>query len=290
MGKKQQLYTVPFSFTSPGTPEGERFFLIRQPRKPLQENIHTEVKRETEQTYHLTPFKVGNELVGIVVLSAKQEHFLQQVYENRVDLVHDLDQYAAIPLHPEDLNGTMETKYVKSVFNLAKEIDGIDPYTCSHRLRTASFTNRIAKKMGLTENEAHTFRLAGLLHDVGKFAVPPDIIRKPSRLNDTEWEIIKRHPQLGAEILAPVKRFGPIIPIIESHHEKYDGSGYPNALKGDEIPFGARILTVADAYSSMVDGRVYRQALNQKDAQRELERCSGNHFDPQVVKAAVAII
>lgn len=290
MDKKQQLYAVPFSRINHSSYDEERFFLIREPRRSLNENSITDDIKDPEHITYLTPYKVGDELVGIVVLNHKQEHFLQQVYENRIDLVHDLDQYAATPLHPEDLNGNMEMKYIKSVFNLAKNIDGIDPFTCSHRLRTATFADRIAKKMGFSENDLHDFRVAGLLHDVGKFAVPADIIRKPSRLSDTEWEIMKRHPQLSADILAPVDRFSPVVPIVKAHHEKYNGSGYPYGLQGDQIPLGARILALADAYSSMVDGRVYREALSSTDARKEIERCSGSHFDPQVVKAALAII
>jgi len=290
MDNKTQLYTVPFNTSSPDPTEEEHFFLIREPRRLPQKNRSKGLKKGNTQVSHLTPFKVGDELVGIVVLNAKQEYFLQQVYENRVDLVHDLNQYAATPLHPEDLNGNMEMKYIKSIFNLARDIDRIDPHTCSHRLRTAAFANRIAKKMGFMEKEMHDFRVAGLLHDVGKFAVPADIIRKPYRLNDTEWEIMKRHPQLGAEILAPIDRFASIVPIVKAHHEKFNGAGYPNGLKGDDIPIGARILSLADAYSSMVDGRVYREALTYCSARKEIENCAGTHFDPEVVQAAVAII
>ena len=290
MDNKTQLYTVPFTASSPDPTEEEHFFLIREPSRLTQNNRSKGVKSGNTQVSHLTPFKVGDDLIGIVVLNAKQEYFLHQVYENRRDLVHDLNQYAATPLHSEDLNGTMEAKYIKSVFNLARDIDRIDPHTCNHRLRTAAFVNRIAKKMGFTENEVHTFRVAGLLHDVGKFAIPADIIRKPFKLNNTEWEIMKRHPQLGAEILAPVDRFAPIVPIVKSHHEKFNGAGYPNGLKGDEIPIGARILSLADAFSSMVDGRVYREALTYRSARKEIENCAGSHFDPEVVQAAVAII
>ena len=287
MKDNHPLYTVPFSSKNYDPVQKEKIFLLRQSKNASNELLSREATRNTEKNLWFAPFILGAEMVGIIVTNNTEEHFLQQVYMNHKDLVQALEQYASTTIRSEDLDGNMNMKYIKSVYNLAKEIDQIDPCTSNHRLRTASIVNNIAKRMGYSESEAHTFRLASLLHDVGKFAIPSDIIRKPNQLDSTEWDIMKQHPTLAAEILSPIEIFRNLVPIVAAHHEKYNGEGYPNGLKGDEIPQGARILSVADAFNSMVDGRVYREPLSLSAARSELERCAGSHFDPQVVQAFV---
>ncbi len=129
-----------------------------------------------------------------------------------------------------------------------------------------------------------------LLHDIGKIGVPDEILRKAGPLTDEEWELMKRHPELGAEIVAPVKKLVDVAPIIRSHQEKFDGSGYPDGLRGEEIPLGARILAVVDAYGAMTDERVYRKARSHEEALAELRRCAKTHFDPEVVDAFLAVL
>ncbi len=129
-----------------------------------------------------------------------------------------------------------------------------------------------------------------MLHDIGKLDISDEILRKPGPLSPSEWDVIKRHPMVGADILSPISSLARVSAIIRSHHEKFDGSGYPYGLKGEQIPMEARILAVADAYSVMINGRVYRNALTQSEAITELKRCSGAHFDPRVVKELLILI
>ena len=122
------------------------------------------------------------------------------------------------------------------------------------------------------------------MHDIGKIGVPDDILRKPGELTEQEWALMKRHPVIGAEILALVRPLHRVIPIVKHHQERYDGTGYPDGLAGEEIPLGARILAVVDAYSAMTDDRAYRRGLAPEQAFEELKRGAGTQFDPKVVE------
>ena len=132
--------------------------------------------------------------------------------------------------------------------------------------------------------------LAARLHDIGKSIVPDDILLKQGPLSQEEWEIIKAHPAAGEEIIRPISRFRNISGILRNYREHFDGSGYPDGLKGDEIPIGARILSVVDAYGSMLEKRAYKPALSPKEALSELTRCQGAQFDPEVVNTFIDII
>jgi len=121
------------------------------------------------------------------------------------------------------------------------------------------------------------------LHDIGKIGVPDEILNKPGPLTEEEWTVMKKHPVIGAEIVAPVKYLTPVAPIILSHHEKHDGSGYPSGLKGKEIPLGSRIVSVVDAYVAIRDKRVYSDSHSHDEAITEIRRCNGTQFDPEVV-------
>ncbi|NQS92152.1 MAG: HD domain-containing protein, partial [Chloroflexi bacterium] len=121
------------------------------------------------------------------------------------------------------------------------------------------------------------------LHDIGKIGLPDEILNKPGPLTEEEWTIIKQHPLTGAEIVSPVKYLAPVAPIVQAHHEKFDGSGYPFGLKGNDIPLGSRIVSVIDAYVAIRDERVYSESHTHEEAIAEIRRSSGTHFDPVIV-------
>ncbi len=148
----------------------------------------------------------------------------------------------------------------------------------------------MAQRLGYREDEVEIIRLAGMLHDIGKLDISEEILRKPGPLSPDEWEVIKRHPLVGADLLSPISSLARVSAIIRSHHEKFNGTGYPYGLRGEQIPLEARILAVADAYSVMINGRIYRSALTQPEAVAELKHCSGTHFDPHVVKVLLLLI
>ncbi|MGZ7046293.1 MAG: HD-GYP domain-containing protein, partial [Candidatus Aminicenantales bacterium] len=167
---------------------------------------------------------------------------------------------------------------------LASAIDAKDEYTRHHSTRVTEFTLKIAGTMGFSEKEAGDLELSALLHDVGKIAVPESILNKPGKLTDQEFALIKEHPARGESILKPVIELKDIARVVRSHHERYDGLGYPDGLKGREIPLGARIMAVADTYDSITSERPYRKAASHRYAVKEIIRCSGTQFDPEVVE------
>jgi diguanylate cyclase (GGDEF)-like protein len=171
--------------------------------------------------------------------------------------------------------------------SLAKAVDERDAYTGSHSQRVGDYSARIARRLGADEPAIELTRLAGNLHDLGKLAIPEEVLRKASTLSEAERLMLERHPQIGFRMLESLG-VHPVAEWVLHHHERWDGAGYPNKLAGDQIPLGARIIFVADAFDAMTSDRAYRRAIPEPDALAELERCSGSQFDPAVVSALSA--
>ena len=173
---------------------------------------------------------------------------------------------------------------LRAAASLAHAVDGRDAYAGRHHsYMVGELAGRIAKRMGLPRDEVELARLAGRLHDIGKLAIPEDILRKPGPLNDAERLVLERHPHIGYRMLESLG-IEPVATWVLHHHERWDGRGYPEGLEEEEIPLGSRILFVADAYDAMTSDRVYRGKLSHEDAVAELERCAGAQFDPTVVQ------
>ena len=172
----------------------------------------------------------------------------------------------------------------RAAASLAKAVDLRDTYTGSHSARVAELAARVAARLGLDQEQVELSRLAGSLHDLGKLAIPEEILRKPGPLTGPERLVLERHPQIGFRMLDSLG-IDPVADWILHHHERWDGTGYPDRLPGPEIPLGSRIIFVVDAYDAMTSDRVYRGRLAQEDALAELERCAGTQFDPSVVAA-----
>lgn len=179
--------------------------------------------------------------------------------------------------------------FLEGVQALAHALDAKDPYTRGHSRRVSMYAVKAAVRLGLIGDALEHIRLGGELHDIGKIDTPESILNKPGPLTPDEFERVTRHTLLGEKILAAFVRETPsVLRIVRSHHERLDGRGFPDGLKGDDIPFEARIIAVADAFDAMTTSRAYRETRNPSDAMRELERCSGTQFDPDVVTAFVA--
>ncbi len=170
------------------------------------------------------------------------------------------------------------------VYALSAMVDAKDPHTYGHSKRVAAIVERIGKAIKLPPKELADLRAAALLHDIGKVGVPDAILTKPDKLVKHEWKIIRTHPVEGAKIVGYVRELVELVPIIRHHHEWYDGTGYPDGLKGEDIPLGARIISIADAYDTMTTQRPYRDVVSQEEALAELSRCSGTQFDSQLVE------
>jgi len=178
-----------------------------------------------------------------------------------------------------------QAAYTGAIRALATALDARDPYTAGHSDRVGVLSVAIARTLGLAPEDIEVIRLGALLHDIGKIGVPDEVLRKPGPLTDEEFDCIKTHPVLGARILRAVPFLAPHIPIVELHHERPDGLGYPKGLRGDDIPLAARIVHVADAYDAITSARAYRSARPASDALRELWRCAGTAFHAEIVGA-----
>jgi putative nucleotidyltransferase with HDIG domain len=178
-----------------------------------------------------------------------------------------------------------QSAYLGAIRALAAALDARDPYTAGHSERVSALSVLIARQLALSEAEVDIIRLGALLHDIGKIGVADHILRKPGALSADEFEQIRRHPGLGARILRKVPFLEPHLAIVELHHERPDGKGYPFGLLGDNIPLDARIVHVADAFDAMTSARAYRPARTASVALVELQRYSGTQFDPASVDA-----
>ncbi|HUH15320.1 MAG TPA: diguanylate cyclase [Gaiellaceae bacterium] len=172
----------------------------------------------------------------------------------------------------------------RAAASLAKAVDARDAYTGSHSERVSDLAARIATRLGVDREMIELTRLAASLHDLGKLAIPEEILRKPGPLSETERLVLERHPQIGFRMLESLG-VDPVADWVLHHHERWDGSGYPDGVGGEDIPLGARIIFVADAYDAMTSDRVYRGRLTDDQAIAELARCSGTQFDPEIVAA-----
>jgi HD domain len=173
---------------------------------------------------------------------------------------------------------------------LANAIEAKDSYTRGHSERLAKLAGACAERMGLSRDEVAAVRLGAILHDVGKIGIPDRILRQSMALTEDEMAWMRRHPQIGADIIGPVEGLHHVAPLIRHHHEKWDGTGYPKGLKGEEIPLGSRIISVADAFEAMVADRIYRPSLGLSKALEEIKGGRGSHFDPRVVDTFLDLI
>ena len=169
-------------------------------------------------------------------------------------------------------------------------VEARDYSTGRHSHQVADLVLRLTRALGLPPSEAQMIALASRLHDVGKVAIPDAVLQKAGRLTEEEWALMRTHPVVGAEVVSHIPALRPLAPVIRAHHERWDGQGYPDHLKAEAIPFGARILTVVDAYLAMTVDRPYQQACAPTVALAELCRCAGSQFDPHVVEAATFLL
>lgn len=197
---------------------------------------------------------------------------------------------AAIAIENARLFEQAQTGYLNTIKTLSNIIDAKDSQTFGHSERVMERCMDIAQALKLPEDKKEVLKYAGLLHDIGKIGIDVGILRKPSRLTREEWKIMAMHPVVGSGIVEQIGFLDDLAPIILHHHERYDGKGYPSRLRKEKIPLGARILSVVDAYESMVSDRPYRKALSFKKIRQELLEGAGTQFDPVIVKIFLKII
>jgi HD-GYP domain-containing protein (c-di-GMP phosphodiesterase class II)/HAMP domain-containing protein len=239
------------------------------------------------------PLKVGEEVLGYTIFCKDSE---EEIKEEDRKFLKNVAQSLAVSLKLksliEDLKKKLQEEEKLKERILKSFVRGIeirDSYTRGHSERVAYYSKRIAEVMGLGKEEAKQIYNAALLHDIGKIGIPDSILLKPDKLTPEEYELIKLHPILSYELVKPIELTPAVINGILYHHEKWDGSGYPKGLKGDDIPLPARIIAVADSFDAMTSARIYRKGMERKKAVKEIMALAGKSYDPTVVENAVPV-
>lgn len=210
--------------------------------------------------------------------------------ESGIKAISQMNLIKKINEELKDTYDKLERSYMESIQTLRYTVEAKDSYTRGHSDRVSEFSVLIGKYMGLNDDDLNTLRIGGLFHDIGKIGVPDSILLKNDKLTDDEYSEIKNHPTIGAHILSTATIFQNLIPIVKHHHEKYDGTGYPGKLKGEDIPLFARIAAVADTFDAMTSKRTYRNALPLDVVKAEIERCKGTQFDPKIADVFLDIL
>ncbi|MCE5276636.1 MAG: HD domain-containing phosphohydrolase [Planctomycetaceae bacterium] len=231
------------------------------------------------------PLVVDQNVVGVLAAVNKLSGDFDSI---DMKLISAVGSQASVFLDNNRLYADVQDLLMGVLHALTASIDAKDPYTCGHSLRVAKLSRQLALACGYSRDKAERLYLCGLLHDIGKIGVPERILCKTARLTDEEYDVIKRHPGIGAKILTGIRQLEDVTVGIVTHHERLDGRGYPNALQGDEIPKDGRIVGLADAFDALTSDRVYRKALSPEQVIAEIRRCSGTQFDPDVVEKLLA--
>jgi putative nucleotidyltransferase with HDIG domain len=231
---------------------------------------------------------ISDDLIGIIVIRrSKKAHFFERADQ---ETLMTLVEQAIMGIRNLQLYEEQQKIVLGSIKSLVTLLDTRVPQEYTHSPYFSRLVTAIGNQMHLDEKQIQSLKYASLLHDTGKVDIPPEILTKTTKLTAREYDIIKKHPVKGAQILRPLQVLRPVIPIIAHHHEKYDGTGYPSHLKKNQIPLGARIMAVGDAFEAMVYGRPYRERKDISSAIKEIRKKSGTQFDPKVVEAFLRII
>lgn len=241
------------------------------------------------------PIKSKDEVLGLINVNNKKNGGIFS--ETDLEFVATLAHQAAIAIENARLFDhlrlrTAELKEANfdSIKALAEALETKDVYTRGHSDRTVVHAEKIAQKLGLSETEIEKVKYAAILHDIGKIGIPEQILNKPAKLSKEEFELMKTHPVKGAEIIKHVKFLIPVVPLVRHDHERWDGKGYPDGLRGEGIPLGSRIVAIVDAYDAMTTDRVYRKAPGKEYVTTELIKNAGTQFDPNLVKLFLPIV
>ena len=238
-------------------------------------------------TFLILPMGVESRVDGSLILdvqSPDDENSKEEIQQAR-----QLANQLAVALSNSRLYSDLEKLSIGTVAALARTVDAKSKWTAGHSERVADLAVRIAQVMGFTSKDQSTLHRAGLLHDIGKIGIPMKLLDKPGRLTDEEYEAIKTHPAIGGKILEPIEVYKDIIPLVEQHHERFDGKGYPRGLAGKEIDIAARILCVADVYDALISQRPYRDGWVKKKVLSFMEENKGVMFDPEVADVLLAL-
>lgn len=219
-------------------------------------------------------------------------HFsqLSLLIDSTFTLIHQKNEMKRLHSELEQTYEKLHQSYIDNIEALRYTVEVKDPYTSGHSDRVSEYSVLLGKYMGLIEDDINLLRIGGLFHDIGKIGVPDEILKKVGKLSEDEYSEIKKHPNIGVHILSSATIFQEILPIVKYHHEKYDGSGYPENLKGEAIPLLARITAISDSFDAMTSKRTYRDSLSLEEVISEFKRCRSTQFDPNLTDLFLSIL
>jgi putative nucleotidyltransferase with HDIG domain len=232
------------------------------------------------------PLIAHNKILGVIEALNKVDG--GEFGEKDLDAIISVATMTAMAIENTRQYQTILEAFKNTISTLAAAIDARDPSACGHSLRVMEYADMTGVYFSLSAEEMETLRYAAMLHDIGKLDISSQILNKPGPLTHEEWQIIRKHSATGASLLKEITFLEKSSELVLFHHERFDGGGYPKGLKGDDIPLGARIIAVADAFDTMTTGRAYRSAITIEEAIQELQRCSGSQFCPMVLTAFIS--
>jgi HD-GYP domain-containing protein (c-di-GMP phosphodiesterase class II) len=261
--------------------------IINGALKPIDQIVIAMNKAADGDLSVRTDVKSSNE---IEVISVRLNEMLDHMETDRDDLVNQKNEILVLLDEVEELVQENNRVYYETIKTLAKTIDAKDTYTGGHCDRVTEVSTKIGIRLGLSSDDIRVLSYSGMLHDIGKIGISEAIITKEGKLTEEEFDEIKKHPEIGFGILKNINFLKRSSEVVYRHHEKLDGSGYPNNLKGDEIDILSRIIAVADSFDAMSSDRSYRKALSREICISELKRCSGSQFDGKIVSVLIDLL
>lgn len=234
-----------------------------------------------------TPIKYHGKMIGLLSL----ENFDSQIFSEESETVLKIYGQSISNIYAIRLNQEKEKKrYLETINAMMSIIEVKDPYTIGHAKRVMDLSTQLAKYMKLNSKDIEQIKIAAILHDIGKIGIPDDILNKDSGLTAMEYEVVKTHPEIGLKILNEISDFNDVSELMYHHHERYDGKGYPNGFKGDEIRFGAQIIQITDAYDAMTSERAYRKPFDKDKALSIIESERGQQFHPIITDCFIEMM
>jgi HD-GYP domain-containing protein (c-di-GMP phosphodiesterase class II)/HAMP domain-containing protein len=251
---------------------------------PWKEGELSDIEKSMTWALHV-PMASGGKTRGVISIGLTEGQ--KEISGDDVQMIRNLSSQVAVAVETAELKRKEERAYIETVSALAAAVEARDKYTRGHSRRVTEFSVEIARRMGKPGWFVKDLESAALLHDIGKIGIPDTILHNVGQLPPDGMAFILGHPIGGENILKPVGSLARLCPIVRHHHERFDGSGYPDGLKGEEIPIAARVISVADSFDAMISMRAYKPTRDREDAMKELVRCRGSQFDPECVDAFI---
>ena len=242
------------------------------------------------QSVALVPLISKEEILGMIVLGERRKWERNPLTDSQIALCEAIAHQAAIAVENARLFQELKGAHFDTIQALAETLETKDAYTKAHSDHTLEYAMAVAEKLNLSDAEKELLKYAAIFHDIGKIGIPDSILNKPARLTDEEYEVMKTHPERGANILRKIKFLASVVPLVLYHQEMYNGKGYPAGLAGEAIPIQSRIVAALDAYDAMTSNRVYRKSPGKEYAISELKKYAGSQFDPKVVEAFLRVL